>query len=190
MPRASLHRLLDAVGEIICIADPEEAAERDRQMIAELAESSGTPVDTDIATLGPGLWCQGSAHAGELSIQGVVETSSGRGRFDDVVGRGWIIIGRDVNPATMLTAEHTRLWEVLAGRCVSIGSTGANTDVRDLDGTYTQWLDDINADFAILRPDFYVAATAADAVELRACLDEILDGLHLRDRSPLPASVQ
>lgn len=178
------------LGEIICIADPEEAAERDRRMIAELTESSGTPVDTDMATLGPGLWCQDSAHAGELSIQGVVETSSGRGRFDDVVGRGWIIIGRDVNPATALTAEHNRLWDVLAGRCVSIGSTHTDADVRDVHGTYTRWLDDINADFAILRPDFYVAATAADAVELRACLDEILDGLHLRDRSPLPASVQ
>jgi 3-(3-hydroxy-phenyl)propionate hydroxylase len=43
------------LGKVICIADPDEAADRDRRMTAELAASDGTPVDTDIAVLGPDL---------------------------------------------------------------------------------------------------------------------------------------
>jgi 2-polyprenyl-6-methoxyphenol hydroxylase-like FAD-dependent oxidoreductase len=95
------------LGKIICITDPQEAAEHDRRMIAEHAASDGTPVDTDMAYLGPGLWRQGSAHADELSVQGVVEANGHRGRFDDVVGRGWTVLGRGTSPAEMLTPEQT-----------------------------------------------------------------------------------
>jgi hypothetical protein len=177
------------LGKIICLADPAEAAERDRRMIAELTTSDGTPVDTDIAVLGPGLWCDGSAHAGELSVQGIVEADGHRGRFDDVAGRGWIIVGRSADPAAVLTAEQCRMWDLLAGRCVRIGTTMADGDVADVEGTYTRWLDGIGADFVILRPDFYVAATAADPAQLRACLDTILDELHLTASRRVPAAV-
>ncbi|MFC9833289.1 bifunctional 3-(3-hydroxy-phenyl)propionate/3-hydroxycinnamic acid hydroxylase [Rhodococcus sp. NPDC127530] len=175
------------LGKIICIADADDAVVRDRQMIAELAASDGTPVDTDIASLGPGLWHTGTAHAGELSVQGIVEADGRRGRFDDVAGRGWTVIGRGASVADVLTDEQRRLWESLDGRCVRIGTAGTDCDVVDVDGTYERWLDEIGADFVILRPDFYVAATAADAATLRESLDTILDGLHLTatDRAPV-----
>lgn len=167
------------LGRIICIADEDEADERDRRMITELADSDGNPVDTDIASLGPGLWHDGTAHAGELSVQGIVESNSRRGRFDEVAGRGWIVLGRGSSPADAFTPEQRRRWDDLGGRCVRIGPDGSECDVIDLEGTYTTWLDGIGADFAILRPDFYVAATASDAGALRDSLDLILAGLHL-----------
>ncbi|MGW5152939.1 bifunctional 3-(3-hydroxy-phenyl)propionate/3-hydroxycinnamic acid hydroxylase MhpA [Rhodococcus koreensis] len=175
------------LGKIICIADADAAIDRDRQMIAELAASDGTPVDTDMASLGPGLWHSGTAHAGELSVQGVVEANGRRGRFDDVAGRGWAVIGRGESPVEVLTEEQRRLWNRLDGRCVRIGTAGADCDVVDVDGTYGRWFDEIGADFVILRPDFYVAATAPDAATLRASLGTILDGLHVTtiDRAPV-----
>ena len=45
------------LGSIICISDPEAAAERDRMMKADLAARNFTPVPTDICQLGPGAWC-------------------------------------------------------------------------------------------------------------------------------------
>ncbi|MEM7375955.1 MAG: FAD-dependent monooxygenase [Pseudomonadota bacterium] len=45
-----------ALGNIICIADPDEAAERDRRMMAELAARNHEPVNPDHVTLGPGVW--------------------------------------------------------------------------------------------------------------------------------------
>lgn len=175
------------LGKIICIAAADAAAVRDQQMIAELAASDGVPVDTDMASLGPGLWHTGTAHAGELSVQGVVEAHGQRGRFDDVVGRGWVVIGRDASAADVLTDEQRRLWESLDGRYVRVGTAGTDCDVVDVDGTYEQWLDEIGADFVILRPDFYVAATAPDAATLRDSLNTILHGLHLTttDRAPV-----
>ncbi|HEY5855444.1 MAG TPA: bifunctional 3-(3-hydroxy-phenyl)propionate/3-hydroxycinnamic acid hydroxylase [Aldersonia sp.] len=179
------------LGKIICIADQAEATERDLRMIAELADSDGTPVNSDIASLGPGLWHDGTPHAGELSVQGVVEANGRRDRFDEIAGRGWIALGRGENPAALLTDEQRRLWEGLDGRCVRIGAAGTDCDVVDVDGTYARWLDELGADFVIVRPDFYVAATASDGAGLRASLDLILDGLHLTaadNRAPVAAS--
>jgi 3-(3-hydroxy-phenyl)propionate hydroxylase len=175
------------LGKIICIADADEAVARDQQMIAELAASDGTPLDTDLASLGPGLWHSGTAHAGELSVQGVVEANGRRGRFDDVAGRGWTVIGRGASASDVFTDAQQRLWNGLDGRWARIGTPGEVCDVVDVNGTYTRWLDDIGADFVIVRPDFYVAATAPDAAALRSSLDTILDGLHLTatDRAPV-----
>jgi resorcinol 4-hydroxylase (NADPH) len=167
------------LGKIICIADPQEAADRDRRMIAEHAASDGTPVDTDIASLGPGLWRQGSAHAGELSVQGIVEANGRRGRFDDVVGRGWTVIGRGTPAADMLTSEQMQRLESLGGRCVQVGAPGTESDVVDVDGTYTKWFDDLAINFVVIRPDFYVAATAAEPSELRDSVHALFEGLHL-----------
>lgn len=177
------------LGEVICIVDPGEAAERDRRMIPELAGSDGTPVDTDIAALGPGLWCEDSPHAGELSVQGIVEDRGRRGRFDDIAGRGWILIGRGSNPADALTAEQHHSWNVIGGRCVQTGAASSGCDGVDVEGTHARWLDSIGAEFVILRPDFYVAARAADAAQLRSCLDAVLSGLHLTTR-PAPATAR
>jgi resorcinol 4-hydroxylase (NADPH) len=174
------------LGKIICIADPEEAAERDRRMIADLAASDGIPVDTDIASLGPGLWCPESAHAGELSVQGIVEAGGRRGRFDDVAGRGWTVLGRGTSPAGMLTEDQLVRLESLGGRCVRIGAAGTSCDIVDVNGTYAKWFDDIDVNFVILRPDFYVAATAADPAALQVSLGAVLDGLH-RGTVALPA---
>ncbi len=176
------------LGQVICIADVKAAAERDSRMIAEAASSDGTPVDTDIASLGPGIWHSGTAHAGELSVQGNVEANGRTGRFDDVVGRGWIILGRGDSPADLLTDEQSQLWSDLDGRCVRIGAPGVGCDVTDVDGTYRAWLDEIGAEFVILRPDFYVAATASDAAGLQTSLDAILAGLHLTVDVSAPAA--
>src|SRR5574337_635072 len=169
------------LGKIICIADPQEAAARDEQMIAELAASDRTLVDTEAVVLGPGLWCQGSPHAGELSVQGVVAAGENRGRFDDVVGRGWIILARDSEPADLLSAEQRARWATFGGQYVRLGQTPDDGDVVDVEGTYARWLDSIGVNFVIVRPDFYVAATATDPAGLRRNLDEVLAGLYLAD---------
>jgi 2-polyprenyl-6-methoxyphenol hydroxylase-like FAD-dependent oxidoreductase len=165
------------LGKIICIADPEEAAARDRRMIAEHAASHGVPVDTDIASLGPGLWLTGAAHAGELSVQGIVEANGRRGRFDDVVGRGWTVMGRGTPPEEMLTAAQLQQLESLGGRCVQIGDRGSEGDVLDVEGTYAKWFDELDINFVVIRPDFYVAATASDLAALRDSVNALFEGL-------------
>ena len=167
------------LGNIICIADPDEAAERDRTMMAALAARNGEPLNPDHVSLGPGVLCADTPAAGELSVQGVVDYAGKRDRFDQAVGQGWFILGIEADPVSALSSTQRDCFARLGGRVITVGETGGPWDVIDTDGTYKRWRRDINRAFVILRPDFYVAATADSHTELAARLDEILTGLHL-----------
>jgi 3-(3-hydroxy-phenyl)propionate hydroxylase len=167
------------LGKIICISDAEQAAERDRVMKAELAARNFTPVPTDICQLGEGAWCADTAHAGELSVQGVVEANGKRDRFDQAVGFGWMVLGLDADPALALTADQQAQLARLGGQAVKIGATGTVCDAVDAEGTYAKWLNGIGASYVLLRPDFYVAATAATPEDLRRRFDEVMGRLHV-----------
>jgi 3-(3-hydroxy-phenyl)propionate hydroxylase len=167
------------LGKIICISDAEQAAERDRVMKAELAARNFTPVPTDICQLGAGAWCADTAHAGELSVQGVVEANGKRDRFDQAVGFGWMVLGLDADPAQALTADQQAQLARLGGQTVKIGAAGTVCDAVDVEGTYAKWLNGIGASYVLLRPDFYVAATAATPEDLRRRFDEVMGRLHV-----------
>ena len=167
------------LGKIICISDPKVAADRDRSMKADLAARNFTPVPTDLCQLGPGAWCADAAHAGELSVQGVVEAKGKRDRFDQAVGFGWMVLGLDADPAKALTAEQNAALAFLGGQSVRVGAAGSRADAVDANGTYAKWLNGIGATYVLLRPDFYVAATAATAEDLRRRFDEVMSRLHL-----------
>jgi len=170
------------LGKIICISDPEEAAERDRRMKAELEARNYKPVPTDVCQLGPGAWHPASAHAGELSVQGVVECAGKRDRFDQVIGYGWIVIGLYVDPADALGPEQLALLESLGGRAVKLEAPSGSSagGVVDVEGTYARWLEGIGAKYVLLRPDFYVAATALSAQDLRQRFQDVMKRVYAR----------
>jgi 2-polyprenyl-6-methoxyphenol hydroxylase-like FAD-dependent oxidoreductase len=170
------------LGKIICIHDEKQAAERDLRMKADLAARDYKPVPTDICRLGEGVWCADAPHAGELSVQGVVEANGKRDRFDQAVGQGWVLIGLDTDPTEALTAAQRQQLALLEGFTVKLGQTGAQCDAIDVDGTYAKWLSGIDACYVLLRPDFYVAATANTADVLRQRFDEVMSRLHLTTR--------
>ncbi|MBS0505982.1 MAG: bifunctional 3-(3-hydroxy-phenyl)propionate/3-hydroxycinnamic acid hydroxylase [Proteobacteria bacterium] len=169
------------LGKIICIADEQQAAERDVRMKAELAARNNEPVPTDICQLGQGAWCGDSAHAGELSVQGVVEAHGRRDRFDQAVGRGWVMIGLDVDPAAALTDAQREQLALLNGMTVKVGAPGTACDAVDVEGTYAKWLATIDAKYVLLRPDFYVAVTANSPEILQQRFDRVMSRLHLQN---------
>ena len=168
------------LGKIICIHDEQEAAERDARMKADLVARNNKPVPTDICQLGEGAWCADAAHAGELSVQGVVEAGGKRDRFDQAVGQGWVVIGLDLDPSEALTSTQREQLALLEGMSVKIGRPGTACDAVDVEGTYAKWLTAIDARYVLLRPDFYVAATANSAATLQARFDEVMGRLHLQ----------
>ena len=150
-------------------------------MKAELAARNNQPVPTDICHLGPGAWCDESAHAGELSVQGVVEHAGRRDRFDQAVGRGWMLIGLDADPAAALTESQRRQLARLEGRSVRLASSrGLPGDAVDVEGTYAKWLHAIDATYVLMRPDFYVAVTAKDPSTLQSRFDKVMNAIHLQ----------
>lgn len=167
------------LGQIICISDEDEAAKRDAAMMADLKARGNTPVPTDLCHLGAGAWCDESAHSGELSVQGIVESRGKRDRFDQVVGQGWVLFGYEADPAAALTKEQLAQLTLLDGFTVQLCGPGGDCDVVDVEGTFKAWLDEIGAKYVLIRPDFYVALTAGSVETLQSRFDKVMKELAL-----------
>jgi 3-(3-hydroxy-phenyl)propionate hydroxylase len=162
------------LGRVICITDPDEAAERDARMKAEYAVQSAIgPVPTHDTVLGTGTWIAEDPLAGVTSLQGRVAYRGRTGRFDDIVGREeWFLLTGTAHSDDIDDERRAQL-EQLGGRALSVGAPGSGADVIDLDGGYASWFDQNSIAHLLVRPDFYVAFTARDAGELADRLDRI-----------------
>jgi resorcinol 4-hydroxylase (NADPH) len=147
------------MGEVICVTDPEKAAERNARMIAEWdAVKANGPLWPKDNPLGPGAW-QGE-YGGLPGRQGAVRRDGRVGRWDDVIGRSWALLTR-VGATSTVTEETKSLLKELDGVAVTIGTEASGAEVIDVDGVYAAWFADTDSDHIVLRPDYYVAATAS-----------------------------
>ncbi|RBY83818.1 bifunctional 3-(3-hydroxy-phenyl)propionate/3-hydroxycinnamic acid hydroxylase [Geodermatophilus sp. TF02-6] len=168
------------IGKVICVTDEAEAAERDRRLIAEHQEHKARgPISPHEAVLGPGAWVEGDEHAGKPSVQSRVAHRGAAGRFDEVVGRGWTLISAPGHEQP-LSAEQQALFAEIDGTSVTVGAAGSGADVIDVEGVYTAWMRAHDVTHLLVRPDFYVAATAATGEQMRRAFDRIVESLSLR----------
>jgi len=163
------------IGELISLIDPIAAAQRDARMRAgTLAPPAPLPalVDGVVARGADGRPAEG---AGELSIQGRVRVGERAGRFDDIVGGGWVLITSGWDAAAVVGGEGSALLELLRARVVRVEAEGAATPgaAVDLDGAYTAWLERLGGSAVIVRPDFYVFAVVRVGEELDAALADL-----------------
>lgn len=156
------------LGRVICVTDPEAAAVRDAQMMAAIADPGLAPPPPPAPRLGKGV--TGShPEAGVLSVQGRVTADGVSGRFDDVLGHGWTVLGRPGALAS-LGAEMREWAAVYDMRLVEVGAGAA---VSDDEGTYVRWFDELGVDAVVVRPDFYVYDACG-----AGSLDAVLAGLR------------
>ncbi|MEX3949607.1 bifunctional 3-(3-hydroxy-phenyl)propionate/3-hydroxycinnamic acid hydroxylase [Paraburkholderia sp. EG287B] len=84
------------------------------------------------------------------------------GRLDDLLGDGFVLLGDDVDPATLLTAAEKDAWDSLGARYFAVRQqdqhTQGNDELIDLDGVLRPWLRKYGARVVALRPDRFVAA--------------------------------
>ena len=140
-----------ALGKVICVPDPAEAAARDEAMAAAVEGTGPAPGLPDIAT---GLIHPTAPHAGKQLVQGCVD-----GRpFDEVHGNGWrlVTIGAPVEAPDWFTA--------IGGRVVALD---------DPDPTFARWFTDHDTAYALQRPDFYLYGTAPTAESAEALLADL-----------------
>jgi 2-polyprenyl-6-methoxyphenol hydroxylase-like FAD-dependent oxidoreductase len=153
---STMIQLSVALGRVICVADPAEAAARDRRMIAE-ARGQTAPIDPALPPLGPGCFAPGSPAAGQLFVQDAVRHLGVSGLFDDVVGRGFVLASPAGDPAAALDAESATFFASLGGITAHVAPGAA---VEDLNGGYARWFAKHAAALALVRPDFAVFGTA------------------------------
>jgi flavoprotein hydroxylase len=160
------------LGRVICVTDPAAAADRDRAILANgggrvpQEPPAAAPLTTGL--LGPG------AGAGEVMVAGRVKSGGVTGRFDDVVGRGLVLLTTEEQD--VLDEDNLAFLTGLGGRVVRLAPAGA---VRDVDGVYHACLDRLGASTVLIRPDHHVFGSAgpgrATALvdDLRAQLSDV-----------------
>lgn len=153
---SAMIQLSVALGRVICVADPAEAAARDRRMIAE-ARGQTAPIDPAPPPLGPGCFAPGSPAAGQLFVQDAVRHRGVSGLFDDVVGHGFVLASPTGDPAAALDGESAAFFFSLGGITAHV-APGAPVD--DPNGGYARWFAKHGAAVALVRPDFAVFGTA------------------------------
>jgi 3-(3-hydroxy-phenyl)propionate hydroxylase len=155
------------LGAIANLHDPQAAAQRDAAFKAGQAPPPpALPIVTDgvvhhqpDGTVAP--------PAGSLAPQGRVAAGDRSGLFDDVVGRGFVLVSTD-DVASALTEGQRSFLDALGCRVVRLGS-----DVVDTDGVHTAYLAQLGAVAYLARPDFVLFGAAADAGEIGALVDEL-----------------
>ena len=154
-----------ALGHVIKqIATPEEIA-----WVSEPKTGSVTPWEPPL-NAPPQFWAgwfrgpiEDASIIARMVPQPRVCDTEAMGKLDDRLGRGFVLLGDEVAPASVLTPEEKAGWDALGARYVTIRAresysvTGAD-EIIDLDGTIQPWMRRYGAKVVALRPDKFVAA--------------------------------
>jgi 2-polyprenyl-6-methoxyphenol hydroxylase-like FAD-dependent oxidoreductase len=163
MPNARATILESAkVGQNVIERDAAKARERDARlaaMQAELARAKGENKGQQalIAFRVPGLThgfvarSEGARGAGDALPQAKVRRNGAAGRFDDLAGRGFMILARQ---DVVLSSSDRAFWQSLGGSIVRLGAGG--DAIEDSEGSYTRLMDEYGCDVLVKRPDHYL----------------------------------
>ncbi|HKT16632.1 MAG TPA: bifunctional 3-(3-hydroxy-phenyl)propionate/3-hydroxycinnamic acid hydroxylase [Stellaceae bacterium] len=153
------------VGQHVNERDPEKVKLRDEQLMAMQAEKDRARGEKRlIAFRVPGVEAGfiargGVPGAGDAFPQARVRRGRAEGRFDDVAGRGFIILARGVDLSRALGGEDRAFWQRLGGSLVTLAdsSSPASPDaVIDAEGLYGRLMDEYRCDVIVKRPDYYM----------------------------------
>jgi hypothetical protein len=105
--------------------------------------------------------------AGDAFPQARVRLNGRDGLFDDVAGRGFMIVARNGDPAAALSRDDRAFWMKLGGRVVLLDV------IDDLDGVYRGLMDAYGCDIIVKRPDFSIFGACRTATELSMLMTDL-----------------
>ena len=169
------------LGKIICIPDTQKAAERDEAFFG-----GKVPPPPAFPSLTDGILRRGDdgvvrAPAGLLSPHGTVRVGNQTGRFDDVVGLGFVLVSRSAAAESALGGRQRSFLDEIGAKRVVVVAPGAEADrtaLLDLDGKFIPYMEQHGFDTMLIRPDFYVYGVAAHASEVNQLVDDLAADLY------------
>ncbi|MCL9794456.1 bifunctional 3-(3-hydroxy-phenyl)propionate/3-hydroxycinnamic acid hydroxylase MhpA [Frankia sp. AgKG'84/4] len=168
------------LGRVICMTDPAAAAERDATVLAGAAvrgtgrPEAPTPLATGLLRRNPATG-DPAAGAGIVMPQGRVGADGREGLFDDVVGRGFVLLTTD-GPLALGEERLAFLRELPAHvRRVVPGPPDARADAEIVDhaGVYIDFLARHDATAVLVRPDYQVFGVAAGPAATAGLVDDL-----------------
>ncbi|MGW2425335.1 bifunctional 3-(3-hydroxy-phenyl)propionate/3-hydroxycinnamic acid hydroxylase MhpA [Streptomyces sp. NPDC001709] len=177
------------LGRVICVTDPEAAEERDATVLAGRRGRTAPGAPEPAKPLSAGLLRQPTADpAGAVVPQARVSARGGTGLFDEVVGRGFVLLSTD-DPRSALGEDRCSFLAALGTHMVRLLPPGTAedtaaglTDVIDTDGVYRAYLADHRATAVLVRPDYHIFGTANGPADTAALIDALHTGLN----APVP----
>ena len=152
----------DKVGALAFISDPAEAAARDRLFL-----SGNAPPPPAEPTLVSGVLHPGDPLAGSLAPQSLVRHAGKEGRFDDLFGWGFQLIGWRCNPAEHLGADELRFLERIGTAVVGL------SEENDVTSAYVQFFREHKICGLLARPDFVAFGVAEKPGQFSALVSSI-----------------
>ncbi|GAC1389918.1 MAG: bifunctional 3-(3-hydroxy-phenyl)propionate/3-hydroxycinnamic acid hydroxylase [Variovorax sp.] len=164
------------LGKIICIPDAAKAAERDEAFF-----SGKAPPPPAFPSLTNGILRRGKdggvqSPAGLLGPHGSVRTGNAQGRFDEVVGLGFVLVSRSAAAQSALGARQRAFLEALGARHVLVaaeGSAAGPDALVDLDRKFIPYMEQHGIDTMLVRPDFYLYGAVSKASDVNALVDDL-----------------
>ncbi|HEX6354492.1 bifunctional 3-(3-hydroxy-phenyl)propionate/3-hydroxycinnamic acid hydroxylase [Actinophytocola sp.] len=163
------------LGRVICVTDPVAAEERDATVLANRRGKPPTrpepakPLTTGLLHRRP--------PAGAVVPQGRVRSHDDTGLFDDVVGRGFVLLTTD-DPHTTLDEDRLAFLAGLGTHVVRLRPPGSTEDgVVDTDDVYLPYLARFGATSLLVRPDYHVYGAANDPGSAKELVDDLRDRL-------------
>jgi 2-polyprenyl-6-methoxyphenol hydroxylase-like FAD-dependent oxidoreductase len=173
------------LGKVICISEEAEAAARDEALLAAAADPDIPAIELPAPSLGPGAHDGGTGDepgaAGSLFPQATVRIAGRSRLLEETFDGGFALYALDAQPRTLLSPARADYLEALGASFVAI------TDELDETGAYRAWFTANGAAVALVRPDFYVFGTAADAEQTEALVSRLEAALQkpaIREETP------
>ena len=168
------------LGNIICVTDPEAAAQRDALLLIAREQPELAPPPPELPHLETGILHQNDPLAGQLFLQDEVVAEGKSGLFDDVVGRGFCLLSIAGDPALALNVQTRQRFSSIGGLTVSLASreNPSSHQVIDANGTYSDWFKANNCTVVLIRPDFYIFGTVSQLENTEALVKALLDQLE------------
>ncbi len=92
--------------------------------------------------------------------------------LDDLLGNGFVLLGDNVDPASVLTPEQRAGWDRVGATYRAVRSSDQHTEgadeIVDIDGTLLAWLRERGVSVVAVRPDRFVAAADTTGLSLPA----------------------
>ena len=182
------------LGKVICVTDPDEAAQRDAFMVGQGADPARLLPQLPPSTLADGVVQRTASGepapgAGVLTPQGRLTCQGRTGLLDDVVGAGFVLLSAE-DPAAGLDAEQLDFLATLDAHVVHLLPPAAGTtypgSAIDVDGTHLDHLAANGAVAALIRPDHYLFGTAATTDDLSGLVADLRRQLSATAAPPKP----
>ncbi len=174
------------LGKVICVTDPQQAAQRDAFMISQDADPARILPPLPPSTLTGGIVHRTAASdpaagAGVLTRQARVTYRGRTGLLDDVVGMGFVLAcaedpraALDQDQQAFLDALGVHVLHLIPVGTPSGPAAGARADrALDVDGAYLAHLAAAGHAAALIRPDHYLFGAAASMTELPGLISDL-----------------